>query len=57
MERVVCGPLKMKVTGADVMLANKPCAAFVAIIEQIAGWLAVTVDPTNEQTELVVESA
>jgi hypothetical protein len=40
-ERVACAPLKEKVAGADVALANTPDAALVATTEQVVAALAV----------------
>jgi hypothetical protein len=56
-EKAAWGPWKVKTTADEVILANKPWAALVAVIEQVAGWLAVTVEPTNEHEEFGVESA
>ena len=55
--RVACGPLKVKTTGSDVLLAYKPWAAFVATTEHCVGWLAVTVAPVKEHKALAAESA
>jgi hypothetical protein len=55
-ERVACGPLKVKVTASEVLLAYKPCDALVATTAHCVGWLAVMVASTKEHNELGVDS-